>query len=179
MSRIGKKPISLPSDVTVTVDESNVVTVKGPKGELFFGFSSDMKINVNEGTLEVERPSESKAHRSIHGTTRALLNNMVDGVTKGFKKELKMIGVGYRASLKGNTLVILAGYSHPVEMEIPEGLTVEVPKNTQIFISGIDKQLVGEFSAKIRAVRPPEPYLGKGIRYVDEYVRRKEGKTAK
>jgi large subunit ribosomal protein L6 len=179
MSRIGKKPVSLPNGVTVTVEEGNVVTIKGAKGELTSSFSSDMNITVNEGTLEVERPSESKAHRALHGTTRALINNMVVGVTDGFKKELKMIGVGYRASLKGNTLVILAGYSHPVEMEIPEGLTVEVPKNTQIFVSGIDKQLVGEFSANIRAVRPPEPYLGKGIRYVDEYVRRKEGKTAK
>ncbi|MGS0972598.1 MAG: 50S ribosomal protein L6 [Candidatus Izemoplasmataceae bacterium] len=129
--------------------------------------------------LVVERPSESKEHRAIHGTTRALINNMVVGVSEGFRKELKMIGVGYRAQLQGNKLVLSAGYSHPVEMEIPEGLTVEVPKNTLINISGIDKQLVGEFSANIRGVRPPEPYLGKGIRYVNEHVRRKEGKTAK
>ncbi len=178
MSRIGKKPISLPNGVEVTVEAGNVLTVKGPKGSLSGTFNTELNITVDNGTLEVERPSESKFHRSIHGTTRALINNMVVGVTEGFKKQLKMIGVGYRAQLKGNTLVILAGYSHPVEMEIPEGITVEVPKNTDIIVSGIDKQLVGEFSANIRGVRPPEPYLGKGIRYVDEYVRRKEGKTA-
>jgi len=178
MSRIGKKLILLPNDVTVTVDELNVATVKGPKGELTFGFSTDMKITVEDGKLEVERPSETKAHRALHGTTRALLNNMVLGVSVGFKKDLKMIGVGYRSSIQGNKIVILAGYSHPVELEIPEGLTVEVVKNVSISVAGIDKQLVGEFSAKIRAVRPPEPYLGKGIRYVGEYVRRKEGKTA-
>ena len=179
MSRIGKKPISLPNGVTVTVGENNIVTVKGAKGELTSTFNTDMVIKVEDQTLEVERPSESKFHRTIHGTTRALLNNMVVGVSEGFKKDLKMIGVGYRASIQGKKIVILAGYSHPVEMEIPEGLTVEVEKNTSIKVSGIDKQLVGEFSANIRGVRPPEPYLGKGIRYVDEYVRRKEGKTAK
>lgn len=178
MSRIGKKPISLPNDVEVTVEAGNVISVKGPKGSLSGTFNAELNISVDNGQLEVERPSETKFHRSIHGTTRALINNMVVGVTEGFKKQLKMIGVGYRAQLKGNTLVILAGYSHPVEMEIPEGITVEVPKNTDIIVSGIDKQLVGEFSANIRAVRPPEPYLGKGIRYVDEHVRRKEGKTA-
>jgi len=137
-----------------------------------------MKVTVENNVLEVERPSETKAHRALHGTTRALLNNMVLGVSVGFKKDLKMIGVGYRSSIQGNKIVILAGYSHPVEMVVPEGLTVVVPKNTDIIVSGIDKQLVGEFSANIRAVRPPEPYLGKGIRYVGEYVRRKEGKTA-
>jgi len=178
MSRIGKKPISLPNDVEVTVEAGNVLTVKGPKGTLTSTFIPELKITVENGQLEVERPSETKFHRSIHGTTRALINNMVVGVTEGFKKQLKMIGVGYRAQLQGNTLVILAGYSHPVELEIPEGLTVEVVKNVSISVAGIDKQLVGEFSAKIRAVRPPEPYLGKGIRYVGEYVRRKEGKTA-
>jgi large subunit ribosomal protein L6 len=178
MSRIGKKPISLPNGVEISVGEDNLVTVKGPKGTLSASFSTDMAIKIADGTLEVERPSESKAHRAIHGTTRALINNMVVGVSEGFKKQLKMIGVGYRAQLQGSKLVILAGYSHPVEMAIPEGITVEVPKNTDIIVSGIDKQLVGEFSANIRGVRPPEPYLGKGIRYVDEYVRRKEGKTA-
>lgn len=179
MSRIGKKPISLPNGVEVTVGEGNVVTVKGAKGSLTSTFNTDMVIKVADGTLEVERPSESKLHRTIHGTTRALLNNMVVGVTEGFKKQLKMIGVGYRAQLQGKKLVISAGYSHPVEMEVPEGLTVEVPKNTDIIVLGTDKQLVGEFAANIRKVRPPEPYLGKGIRYIDEYVRRKEGKTAK
>ena len=178
MSRIGKKPISLPNDVEVTVEAGNVLTVKGPKGTLTSTFIPELKITVENGQLEVERPSETKFHRSIHGTTRALINNMIVGVTEGFKKQLKMVGVGYRAQLKENTLVILAGYSHPVEMVVPEGLTVVVPKNTDIIVSGIDKQLVGEFSANIRAVRPPEPYLGKGIRYVDEHVRRKEGKTA-
>ncbi len=178
MSRIGKKPISLPSGVEVTIDDLNVVTVKGPLGTLSLTVRDELTVKIENAVLEVERPSDSKAHKTIHGTTRALINNLVEGVTKGFKKELAMKGVGYRASLKGNTVVILAGYSHPVNMEIPEGISVEVPKNTQMIISGIDKQLVGEFSAKIRAVRPPEPYLGKGIRYVDEHVRRKEGKTA-
>ena len=178
MSRIGKKPIELPNDVEVTISEDNLVTVKGPKGTLELTVVKDMKVTVENNVLEVERPSETKAHRAIHGTTRALINNLVVGVTEGFKKELVMKGVGYRATLQGDKLVILAGYSHPVEKEIPEGLTVEVPKNTQMIISGIDKQLVGEFSANIRAIRPPEPYLGKGIRYVDEHVRRKEGKTA-
>lgn len=178
MSRIGKKPITLPQGVTATV-EDNVITVKGPKGSLDFQFRSEMTVNLDENGLVVERPSETKEHRAIHGTTRALINNMVVGVSEGFRKELKMIGVGYRAQLQGKTLVLSAGYSHPVEMVIPDGLTVEVPKNTLINISGIDKQLVGEFSANIRGVRPPEPYLGKGIRYVNEHVRRKEGKTAK
>jgi len=178
MSRIGKKPITLPQGVTATV-EDNVITVKGPKGSLDFQFRSEMTVNLNEDGLVVERPSESKQDRAVHGTTRALINNMVVGVSEGFKKELKMIGVGYRAQLQGKKLVLSAGYSHPVEMDIPEGLTVEVPKNTLINISGIDKQLVGEFAANVRGVRPPEPYLGKGIRYVNEYVRRKEGKTAK
>ncbi|MEC9485231.1 MAG: 50S ribosomal protein L6 [Candidatus Izemoplasma sp.] len=178
MSRIGKKPVAIPEGVTVTVD-GNLVTVKGPKGSLEFTHHEDMSVSVTDQEVIVERPSESKSHRSIHGTTRAVINNMVDGVTQGYKKDLKMIGVGYRAQVKGKTLVISAGYSHDVEMEIPEGLDVNVEKNTAITISGIDKQQVGEFSANVRKVRPPEPYLGKGIRYVDEHVRRKEGKTAK
>ncbi len=178
MSRIGKKPVAIPEGVTVTVD-GNLVTVKGPKGSLEFTHHADMSVTVTDQEVIVERPSESKLHRSIHGTTRAVLNNMVDGVTQGYKKDLKMIGVGYRAQVKGKTLVISAGYSHDVEMEIPEGLEVAVEKNTAITVSGIDKQQVGEFSANVRKVRPPEPYLGKGIRYVDEHVRRKEGKTAK
>ncbi len=178
MSRIGKKPINLPTGVEVTI-ENNLVTVKGPKGTLKSQFVNELAITLEDNTLTIVRPNDTKFNRAIHGTTRALLNNMVIGVTEGFKKELKMIGVGYRALLKGTELVLSAGYSHPVEMEIPEGLTLEVIKNTTIIIAGIDKQLVGEFSANIRRVRPPEPYLGKGIRYVDEYVRRKEGKTAK
>lgn len=178
MSRIGKKLINVPADVTITVAEGNVVTVKGPKGTLEDTFNADLTIKVEENTVEIVRPSESKFHRTIHGTTRALLNNMVIGVSEGFKKELKMIGVGYRAAMQGTKLVLQAGYSHPVEMDLPEGVSVEVVKNTTIIVSGINKQIVGEFSANVRGVRPPEPYLGKGIRYVDEHVRRKEGKTA-
>ena len=177
MSRIGKKPINLPSDVTIKI-ENNFVTVNGPKGQLEAQFNADLTFDVQENVVEIVRPSEAKFHKAIHGTTRALLNNMVVGVSEGFKKELKMVGVGYRSAMQGNTLVLQAGYSHPVEMILPEGITVEVVKNTTIIVAGIDKQLVGEFSANIRDVRPPEPYLGKGIRYVDEHVRRKEGKTA-
>jgi large subunit ribosomal protein L6 len=177
MSRIGNKPIALPSGVEVTIDGS-FVTVKGPKGTLANTFNADLTIKQTEQGLEVERPSDSKEHKTIHGTTRALINNMVVGVSEGYKKELTMIGVGYRAALQGNKLVISAGYSHPVEKVVPDGLQVELPKNTVIQISGIDKQLVGEFAANVRKVRPPEPYLGKGIRYTDEHVRRKEGKTA-
>ena len=178
MSRIGNKPITLPQGVTATVTDHSI-TVQGPKGSLDFTFHVDMKVLIDGSELTVERPSDSKTHKALHGTTRALINNMVVGVSTGFQKNLKIIGVGYRASLANGKLVILAGYSHPVEMDIPEGLTVEVPKNTLVNIFGIDKQLVGEYAANIRDVRPPEPYLGKGIRYVDEKVRRKEGKTAK
>ena len=178
MSRIGKKPVTVPAGIEVTV-ENNFVTVKGPKGTLEDQFNKDLTIEVNGAEINIARPSDNKFYRTIHGTTRALINNMVVGVTEGFKKDLRMIGVGYRAAVQGKKVVLQAGYSHPVEMVIPEGLTVEVEKNTLIKVAGIDKQLVGEFSANIRKVRPPEPYLGKGIRYVDEYVRRKEGKTAK
>jgi large subunit ribosomal protein L6 len=178
MSRIGKKPISLPTGVEVKV-EGNVITVKGAKGSLDFTFNNELSVEIEGTELTVVRPSDSKFHKTIHGTTRALINNMVVGVSEGFKKELKMIGVGYRAAVQGQKVVLQAGYSHPVELDIPAGLAVEVVKNTAITVTGIDKQLLGEFSANIRAVRPPEPYLGKGIRYVDEYVRRKEGKTAK
>ncbi len=178
MSRIGKKPITLPQGVTATV-EQNFITVKGPKGSLEFTFRKSMKVSLNDSDLVVERQSDTKEQRAIHGTTRAIINNMVVGVSEGFVKKLKMVGVGYRVLLQGNKLVVSAGYSHPVNLDIPEGITVEVPKNTLINVSGIDKQLVGEFAANIRGVRPPEPYLGKGIRYVNEKVRRKEGKTAK
>ena len=177
MSRIGKKVITLPQGVEVNVVENNV-TVKGPKGTLEFTFNADLSLDIRENELEVVRPSDTKLHKTIHGTTRAIINNMVEGVSTGFKKDLVMKGVGYRAAMQGTTLVLQAGYSHPVELVVPEGLTVEVVKNVNISVAGIDKQLVGEFAANIRKVRPPEPYLGKGIRYVDEHVRRKEGKTA-
>jgi len=178
MSRIGKKPITLPQGVTASVDGLHV-EVKGPKGTLSLNVNDDMVVKVEEDTITIERPSDSKAHKTIHGTTRSLIQNMVIGVTDGYSKNLKMVGVGYRAQMQGNKIVVSAGYSHPVELDIPEGLTVTVNKNTEISVSGIDKHLVGEFAANVRAIREPEPYLGKGIRYVDEYVRRKEGKTAK
>lgn len=179
MSRIGNKAINLPAGVTVNVAEGNLITVKGPKGELSFQFNSDIQVNVEATQVVVSRPNDTKEMKTAHGTTRALLNNMVVGVSEGFKKQLEINGVGYRATLQGNKIVLAAGYSHPVEMEIPAGLKVECPKNTIIIISGIDKQAVGQFAAEIREVRKPEPYKGKGIKYSDEVIRRKEGKTAK
>ncbi|MBO1628058.1 50S ribosomal protein L6 [Bacillus cereus] len=179
MSRIGKKILEIPAGVTITVTENNTVTVKGPKGELTRTFNADMSIKIEENILTVERPSEQKEHRALHGTTRALLGNMVEGVTTGFTRGLELIGVGYRAQKQGNKLVLSVGYSHPVEMTPEAGLEVEVPAPTKIVIKGIDKQRVGEFAANVRAVRAPEPYKGKGIRYEGEVVRRKEGKTAK
>lgn len=178
MSRIGKKILEIPEGVTVT-NNNNVVTVKGPKGELTRAFHPDMTIKVEGNILTVERPSDDKEHRSLHGTTRAILGNMVEGVTKGFEKSLELIGVGYRASKSGNKLVLNVGYSHPVEIQPEQGIEIEVPANTKIIVKGIDKERVGAVAANIRAVRPPEPYKGKGIRYEGEYVRRKEGKTAK
>lgn len=179
MSRIGNKLIAIPAGVTINVAEDNFVTVKGPKGELSFKFNNEIAIEVEGSTCVVKRPNDTKTIKMLHGTTRAVLNNMVVGVSEGFKKQLEIEGVGYRAALQGQKLVVSAGYSHPVELEIPAGVTVELPKNTIIIISGIDKQVVGQFAAVIREVRKPEPYLGKGIRYSDEHVRRKEGKTAK
>jgi len=179
MSRIGKKILEIPAGVTITVAEDNTVTVKGPKGELTRTFKTDMSIKIEENTLTVERPSEQKEHRALHGTTRALIGNMVEGVTTGFVRGLELVGVGYRAQKQGDKLVLSVGYSHPVEMTPEAGLEVEVPVPTKIVIKGIDKQRVGEFAANIRAVRAPEPYKGKGIRYEVEVVRRKEGKTAK
>ena len=179
MSRIGKKILEIPAGVTITVAEDNTVTVKGPKGELTRTFNADMSIKIEENTLTVERPSEQKEHRALHGTTRALIGNMVEGVTAGFARGLELVGVGYRAQKQGDKLVLSVGYSHPVEMTPEAGLEVEVPVPTKIVIKGIDKQRVGEFAANIRAVRAPEPYKGKGIRYEGEVVRRKEGKTAK
>lgn len=178
MSRIGNKPVVIPSGVTVSVDGNNV-TVKGPKGELTREFSPVIKINVEETQVTFTRPNDDKESRSLHGTTRAVLNNMVVGVTEGFSKELDLIGVGYRAQLQGTKLVLNVGYSHPVEFTPEAGLTVEVPSNTKVIVRGINKEKVGALAANIRGVRPPEPYKGKGIRYTDEYVRRKEGKTGK
>ncbi|WHY29400.1 50S ribosomal protein L6 [Bacillus wiedmannii] len=179
MSRIGKKILEIPAGVTITIAEDNTVTVKGPKGELTRKFNADMSIKIEENTLTVARPSEQKEHRALHGTTRALIGNMVEGVTAGFARGLELVGVGYRAQKQGDKLVLSVGYSHPVEMTPEAGLEVEVPVPTKIVIKGIDKQRVGEFAANIRAVRAPEPYKGKGIRYEGEVVRRKEGKTAK
>ncbi|MEH7124703.1 50S ribosomal protein L6 [Bacillus sp. JJ1532] len=179
MSRIGKKPIEVPTGVTINIDSKNTVTVKGPKGELTRSFSPDMTIQLEENVLTVSRPSESKEHRTLHGTTRALLSNMVEGVSKGFEKGLELIGVGYRAQKQGTKLVLNVGYSHPVEIEPEAGVEVEVPSNTKVIVKGINKERVGALAANIRDVRPPEPYKGKGIRYEGEYVRRKEGKTGK
>ena len=179
MSRIGNKAIALPAGVTVTVKEGNDVTVKGAKGELSANFDSNLSIEVSATEVLVKRPNDSKEAKTIHGTTRALLHNMIVGVSEGFKKSLEINGVGYRAQLQGNKLVVSAGYSHTVEMAIPAGLKVELPKNTQIIISGADKQVVGQFAAEIREIRKPEPYKGKGIKYDYEHIRRKEGKTAK
>lgn len=177
MSRIGNRKIVVPAGVTIT-NENNVVTVKGPKGELSLELVKGIEVNLEENTLTVTRPNDEKATKAMHGTTNANIQNMINGVTNGFQKGLEIIGVGYRFNVKGNTLVINAGYSHPVELSVPAGLKVEQVSNTEITVSGIDKVLVGKFAAEIRSVREPEPYKGKGIRYKDEYVRRKEGKKA-
>ena len=177
MSRIGNRKIEVPSSVTVTV-ENSVVTVKGPKGELSLNLDKNIAVAQNENVLEVTRSNELKTTKAMHGTTNANIKNMIKGVTDGFQKGLEIIGVGYRFTVKGTTLVINAGYSHPVELAIPTGLTVENVSNTEITVKGIDKVLVGKFAAEIRDVRSPEPYKGKGIRYKDEHVRRKEGKKA-
>lgn len=177
MSRIGKMPITIPKGVDVKIEDGNTVTIKGPKGVMTETFSTDMTIKIEDGQIVIERPSDLKRHKAFHGLTRSLLNNMVIGVSEGFKKELEINGVGYRAALQGKTLVLSLGYSHPVEMIPPEGITVELPAQTKIIVSGYNKQAVGEFAAKIRAKRKPEPYLGKGVKYADERIRRKEGKT--
>ena len=178
MSRIGNKVIVLPAGVELT-NNDNVVTVKGPKGELTREFSKDIEIRVEGTEVTLHRPNDSKEMKTIHGTTRALLNNMVIGVSEGFKKVLEMRGVGYRAQLQGNKLVLAVGKSHPDEVEAPEGITFELPNPTTIAISGISKEVVGQTAAYVRSLRSPEPYKGKGIRYVGEYVRLKEGKTGK
>lgn len=178
MSRVGKKPIELPQGVSLT-NNNNTVTVKGPKGELTRTFNQDMDIKVEENVVTITRPSDAKEHRALHGTTRAVIANMVEGVSNGFQRNLELIGVGYRAQKQGNKLVLNVGYSHPVEIEPEAGLEIEVPAATKISIKGTDKERVGALAANIRDVRPPEPYKGKGIRYEGEFVRRKEGKTGK
>jgi len=180
VSRIGKMPIPIPDGVTVEIAPGNTVTVKGPKGELTRTFSPDMIIELSDGQLIVKRPSDNRVHKALHGLTRALLANMVTGVTQGFQKDLEIRGVGYRADLVGNRLILQVGYSHPVEIVPPPGITFEVSQSGQrISVKGIDKELVGLIAAKIRDVRPPEPYKGKGIRYVGEYVRQKAGKAGR
>lgn len=178
MSRVGKKPVEVPSGVTVTFND-NTVTIKGPKGELTRSFNPDIKIELEDNIINVTRPSDSKEHRALHGTTRALLANMVEGVSKGFERSLELIGVGYRAQKQGKKLVLNVGYSHPVEIEPEDGIEIEVPSNTKVIVKGYSKERVGALAANIRDVRPPEPYKGKGIRYEGERVRRKEGKTGK
>jgi large subunit ribosomal protein L6 len=178
MSRIGLKPINIPEKVDVKQDGSKI-TVKGPKGELTRTFHPDITIKIEDNVITCERPSDNKKHRSLHGTTRSLLSNMIDGVTEGFEKNLELVGVGYRASKSGKKIVLNVGYSHPVEITPEEGIDVEVDGQTKLKVKGIDKERVGAVAANIRSVRLPEPYKGKGIKYADERIRRKEGKTGK
>lgn len=178
MSRIGNKTVVIPSGVTVELN-GTTATVKGPKGELVRDLSPAITVEIADNEITFTRPNDTKENRSIHGTTRSLIANMIEGVSNGFKKELELIGVGYRAQKQGNKLVLNVGLSHPVEFEASEGVDFEVPSNTSIIVQGFDKEKVGELAANIRGVRPPEPYKGKGIRYVGEFVRRKEGKTGK
>jgi len=182
MSRIGKEPISIASGVTVTVSQGNLVTVKGPKGELTRQIDPDMSIDVQDGVLEVKRPTEQKRHKAMHGLYRALIANMVEGVTNGYKKELELVGVGYRAGNTGNLLELTLGYSHPIYFYIPDEIklttAMEKGSNPAVILEGIDNQLIGEVAAKIRAFRKPEPYKGKGVRFKGEEIRRKAGKTA-
>jgi len=179
MSRIGRRPIAVPSGVEVKIGEQNYVEVKGPKGQLSQKFHEDLTLTQDNGTITVARPDDEREHRAVHGLTRTLLNNMVVGVTEGFKKNLEIQGVGYRAAIDGKTLVLNVGYSHPVRMNPVEGVMFALDGQNKIIVSGSDKQQVGEEAARIRRVRPPEPYKGKGIRYEGEYVRRKAGKTGK
>jgi large subunit ribosomal protein L6 len=177
MSRIGKKPIEIPEGVTIDVGDG-VVSVRGPRGELSQAVSPAMRIEQSNGTLTVERPSDRGQHRSLHGLTRSLIANMVEGVTNGYEKRLQIQGVGYRARLQGKALELAVGYSHPISIPPPDGIEFDVPQPTEVVVRGIDKQLVGEIAAQVRKQRPPEPYKGKGIRYVGEHVRRKVGKRA-
>ncbi|MBO8165284.1 MAG: 50S ribosomal protein L6 [Brevibacillus sp.] len=178
MSRVGKKPIAIPAGVTVSLNGTEL-TVKGPKGTLVRSFHPDMKISVNDNEVVVERPSDNKQHRSLHGTTRALIANMVAGVSEGFSRTLELVGVGYRAAKAGKGVTLSLGFSHPVEITPEEGIEIEVPNQTTLVIKGIDKERVGQVAAEIRSIRKPEPYKGKGIKYSDEVIRRKEGKKGK
>ena len=177
MSRIGRAPIAIPAGVEIKVEDNNVVTVKGPKGTLTQQFNANMAIAMDNGVLTVSRPNDAKENRALHGLTRTLINNMIVGVTEGFKKELDVNGVGYRVAKEGNKLVMNLGFSHQVIMEEKDGITIDVPGPNKIVINGCDKQKVGQFAAEVREKRPPEPYKGKGIKYVDEVIRRKAGKT--
>ena len=177
MSRIGRAPITVPAGVEISIADNNVVTVKGAKGTLTQQFSTNMAIALENGVVTVSRPNDLKENRALHGLTRTLINNMIVGVTEGFKKELDVNGVGYRVAKEGNKLVMNLGFSHQVIMEEKDGITIEVPGPNKIIISGADKQKVGQFAAEVREKRPPEPYKGKGIKYVDEVIRRKAGKT--
>ena len=179
MSRIGRKPINIPAGVTVTLASDNQITVKGPKGELKKTFHPDMIIKVENDVISVERPSDDKKHRSLHGLTRTLIYNMIEGVTQGYSKSLEVQGIGYKVQKQGNKAVFNIGFSHPVEVEEIDGIKIDVTGPTTLVVSGIDKQTVGQFAAEIRGKKPPEPYHGKGIRYAGEYVRMKEGKAGK
>lgn len=178
MSRVGNKPVEIPSGVDVKID-GNIITVKGPKGELQKEFHPDMIVKMEGSEILIQRPSDEKLHRSLHGTTKSIIFNMVEGVTNGFTKTLELVGVGYRASMSGNKLIVNVGLSHPVEFTPEEGIEIEVPSNTKIIIKGIDKERVGALASNVRATRKPEPYKGKGVRYEGEHVRRKVGKTGK
>jgi large subunit ribosomal protein L6 len=179
MSRIGLKPINLTSGVEIKINDENFVEVKGPKGQLSEQVSPEMAITIEDGVLNVSRPSETKKHKSLHGLTRTLISNMIVGVTEGYSKTLDIVGTGYRAAKNGNKLVLTLGYSHPIELEDPNGIEVEVPAQNKIIVKGINKQQVGNYAAKIRDYRKPEPYKGKGVKYSDEVIRRKVGKTGK
>ncbi len=179
MSRIGKLPVQVPAGVTVTVDDKNFVVVKGPKGTLSQQVNPDITISQEDGVLTLERPTDSKPHKAMHGLYRTLVNNMVVGVTQGFEKALELVGTGYRAAAEGNKLTMNVGYSHPIVFEAPKDVTFETPAPTQVVVKGINKQVVGSLAADIRATRPPEPYLGKGVKYKGERIRRKEGKSGK
>ena len=178
MSRVGRKPIEIPNGVNVTL-QGDTITVKGPKGTLTKTIHKDMKVSIDNNVITIERPSDKKDHRALHGTTRSIIANMVQGVTQGYSKALELVGVGYRVSKSGKKIVLNVGYSHPVEIEPEDGIEFDVPANNKIIVNGIDKERVGAIAAKIRSVREPEPYKGKGIKYENEHILRKEGKTGK